>query len=251
MKTTLLAFLVAWLSVGCLGAPSDDAATTATALSADPAPAEVPFAQRTGAVWGAERAPALPLVLYAGNSLTHGYGATSPDMSYPSRTMAELGALTPWQNLGHDGETTRQMAAEAATLIDAQMNPDRPPVVVVWEGTNDVVQGATAIEAYQHLADYCRARKAVGFSVILLTTLPGYNSAYPAFNSVQGPLNDLLRANWASFADALVDVGALPEFQGGPSVVYYSADHFHLQDAGYELVAQRVGPTLHQFQGAP
>ncbi len=187
-------------------------------------------------------------ILFVGNSLTH--GTTTPEAAYPAQTMKLLGATVPWQNLGHSGETTPQMAAEAATLVDVQADATRP-ILVMWEGTNDLESGgATPDAAYQHLRDYCAARRAAGFRVVLLSILPvwapGWNAPLPYNSTKQLPTNELLRAHWSEFADRFVDVGALPQFQSDDKT-YYNVDGLHLTDAGYAVIASVVAPTLREF----
>jgi lysophospholipase L1-like esterase len=185
----------------------------------------------------------LPLVLFVGNSLTKGDTASRPEMTYPAQTMHDLSTTTPWQNLGHNSETTAQMSGEVTALVDAQYDAKAPPIVVVWEGTNDLFTGASAPDAYQHLADYCAARRAIGFRVVLLSILPLVNAAVPDFNARRDTTNALLRAHWTEFADGFADVGGIPELQD-PLSALFMPDHTHLRDEGYGLVAGAVAPEL-------
>ncbi len=187
-------------------------------------------------------APApLPLVLFLGNSLTLGQNATLP---YPGQTMALLAATTPFQNLGHNSETTVQMSAEAPTLVDVQYNASAPPIVIAWEGTNDLFRGASAVDAFQHLADYCANRRAVGFPVVVVSVLPLVNGSVPDFNARRSETNAMLRAHWGEFADRYADVGNAAELQDPSDRTVFASDAIHLTDQGYAVVARVVAAEL-------
>ncbi len=185
----------------------------------------------------------LPLVLFVGNSLTLGQaaGATLP---YPGQAMTVLVATSAWQNLGQNSLTTVQMQAQAPELVDAQWNPAAPPIVVAWEGTNDIFTGATAVEAFDHLAAYCADRRAVGFPVVLLSVLPLINGSVPDFNARRTETNAMLRARWGEFATRFADVGNAPELQDPSDRTVYGSDSTHLTDRGYSVVARIVSIEL-------
>ena len=84
-----------------------------------------------------------PITIVAiGSSSTFGEGASSPEMSYPSRLAAELQARFPGTpitvlNRGVNGETTADMLARFDRDVFAA-NPD----LVIWQvGTNSVLAG--------------------------------------------------------------------------------------------------------------
>jgi lysophospholipase L1-like esterase len=197
-----------------------------------------------GAVESVPVSSPMPLVLFVGNSLTAGVGASAPEMAYPAQTMRLLGAMTPWQNLGHPGESTPQMSAEASTLVDPQFDAALPPLVVMWEGTNDLFAGTSGPDAYQHIADYCAGRRAVGFRVMALTVLPMLNGTVADLSDRRNEANALLRANWTEFADAIVDVGADSALQDGADSTVFLEDQVHLTDTGYAVVATDVAHAI-------
>ena len=157
--------------------------------------------------------------------------------------MALLPAGLVMKNLGVGGQTTRMMAADAATEVDPLCDPARPAnILVCWEGTNDLFVGGAppydARRAYLRLAAYCEARQRAGFRVVICTVLPRGRSA--AFYQARNALNAELRAHWRSFADALADVGA-------ESDVTYYRDTVHLTAAGYAIVARVVAGAVERL----
>ena len=58
----------------------------------------------------------------------------------PAQVMALLPAGLDMENLGVAGQTTQMMAADAAAEVDPLSDAARPAsVLVVWEGTNDLM----------------------------------------------------------------------------------------------------------------
>jgi hypothetical protein len=107
----------------------------------------------------------------------------------------------------------------------------------VWEGTL-TLSGVSADEYHTQLKAYCLARKAAGFEVVVMTTLPWLDD--PAEEAKRVASNALIRADWADYADALADV-ALDGRIGDPGdqndTTYYIGDAVHLNDAGNAIVA--------------
>src|SRR5712692_1424298 len=188
-------------------------------------------------------------ILCDGNSLTAGGGVSLPGDSYPyqlNRFLMTLGVKALVQNFGVSGQTTLTMLANAHAQIDPLFNPKfNVNVVVAWEGTNHLYFGATGQQAYQSLVQYCLGRRAAGFRVLILTVLPRGNPGVPVtFETDRNFVNTALRTNWPQFADGLVDVAADPRFQDVTNGTYYSWDQVHLNDTGYQIVAQQVGAAV-------
>ncbi len=198
---------------------------------------------------------AVSLVVFDGNSLTQGLGASSGVSSdpptgtiYPAVCLGYLGAEWTARNFGVSAQTTPAMDALAATQTDPLYSASNTwNVVVGWEITNDLFFGASAADAYANFVIYCQARKAVGWRVPAVTVLPRNETGTPAgFEADRQTVNANIRANWRSFAHSLADIAS--DSRIGPAgsetnPTYYS-DLVHLNDAGYAIVAQYVAAAI-------
>ena len=187
--------------------------------------------------------PTVGRIVFDGDSLTAGSGATDP---YPSQFARMWGAPLSWFNFGVGGQTMREMLADADRQVDPLWNPDIGRcVVVAWGGTNDLALWKHSPQvAYADVRDYCRGRLEKGFTVVVLTTLPRSDTqAPPVFEANRQDLNLLIRINWREFADALVDVAADPNLgEAGAELnpEYFCPDRVHLNNNGLGLVARHV-----------
>ena len=181
-------------------------------------------------------------LVFEGDSLT--FGARSTDgQSYPTQLLTSLGPTWEGVNFAISGETAAAMAIAAPTRIDPLISSACPAnVLCFWAGTNDLyIGGATATDTYNTIRDYCLARQTVGWRVVVLTILPrlGFGTPPAGFEADRQSVNASIRANWATFADALADVGddATIGQAGDPSNTTYYDDLVHLKNAGYAIVA--------------
>jgi hypothetical protein len=174
-------------------------------------------------------------VICHGNSLT---GGPSFDTSYPTQTRALLGDEVDYTIAGTAGMTTPTMITEAATRIDTRLSSwNKANILVGWEGRNHVVvSGASAATAYSSLATYYAARQAAGWKVVAATVLPSQSLS----NVTRATLNQSIRDNWQTFADALADLAADPTIgpDGANSNATYYSDTIHLTAAGNAVAAQ-------------
>ncbi len=192
------------------------------------------------------------LLVCDGNSLTW------MSNSYPSQIeplLESMGVHTRVVNRGIGGDTTEGMILDAPRDVDpfySSMYEDN--IVVVWEGPNDIYYNDDGAAAYQRLVTCCRARKAAGFKVVILTVLPCSSPSYPAdFNTQRAVCNSLIRANWPTFADALADVAADNRIgdDGDSDNATYYVDRLHMTTAGYAIVTGIVLDALREILSVP
>lgn len=181
-------------------------------------------------------------LVFAGNSLTAGSNASSPDTYYPTACAKLLRSGDPLRNFGTPSQTTPQMAAAAAAQVDPLYDAKRPCVLVAWEGLNDLFSGgASAASAYAALVSYCLIRRAKGFKVILLTIIDCQNAGRPgSFDADRATVNTNLRANYTTFCDRLSDVAALASMSNANDTTKFATDKTHLTDSGYADIAATV-----------
>jgi len=221
------------------------AGLTAAALSiAGPASAQTP--------------PVTAQVVCHGDSLTRGENAssglgTATGTTYPGVLARTLGPAWRVTNIGTGGWPIGAMVGEAPQKVDPLFDPHLPQnVLIVFAGTNNLGGGhKSAQAAFGELTAYCRARHAAHPWRILVVTPPvaAYPRVYPAdFDAQMVQYDALIRRNWRSFADGIVDVQADPRL-GAPGAernpAYFSAQDFtHLTDAGYAIVGRDAAAAV-------
>lgn len=190
-------------------------------------------------------APNPALVVTDGNSLTSSesaayYGAAP---AWPERIAAALPSLSV-VNVATGSITTPMLIARAPTVVDSLYRPGG--VVVVWELINDMgLNDTDGVMAVVRLKNYALARRAVGWRVVVVTAI----AARPAirlpetFEASRIRANELLRASWPTFADALLDLDADPRLSVVSSL-YYLPDRVHLNTDGQSVVATLALPVI-------
>jgi lysophospholipase L1-like esterase len=201
--------------------------------------------ERISASWGT---PHPYSVVCEGDSITAGQGVTTP---YPSQMATSLGADWTVQNNGVSSDTIENMLANAPTDIDPKYNANRYKrnICVIFAGTNDLFFGETVDDTYGWLTSFCTGRRAVGFKVVVVTTLPRFSSTVPqaTWDARRADYNTRIRTNWASFADAIADVAAdsrIGDDGDNNDTTYYQVDAVHPNDTGAGVIASIVETAL-------
>lgn len=191
------------------------------------------------------------LLLADGNSLTLGTGSTGGN-TYPVQLQPLLtGGAGTWNvvNQGVGGQTTPQMDTQASGAgpqsTDTQLGFYARTVVIGWEITNDLVTNSvSAATGYANVQAFFNHRRAANAAakLVVLTCLPRTTITGTNETSRQ-TINANIVANWATFADALVDAASIPLLSDPTNLTYY-ADGTHLTNAGYALVAAAMAPVV-------
>lgn len=196
------------------------------------------------------------LLVCDGNSLTAGSQSTT-GYDYPCQLQTLVGTEYEVVSFGVSSQTTADMIADAAGQVDPLYSSSNAGNwCVMWEGTNDIFFDASSATAYANIVDYCEDRRAAGYKVAVGTimprgnwpgasTIPGDAAAKEAeFEVRRAAVNADIRANWSSFADAIVDIAADDRFDDYNDTTYFAADKVHLNDTGYGVVAALVQSAL-------
>lgn len=202
--------------------------------------------------WGASRITPLGSIVFCGNSLT--FAATY----IQNMTSADWTHQYHLHNYGENGATTLTMPVPDVSL----QVPGGANVCVVWEGTNHLGAGATAVATYNALVAFCAARKAEGWQVIIMSILPRTDAAKPAnFDANRATINGNFRTDFdaatsdayafgpavgTTYADLLCDVAAdtlIGEDGDSDNTTYYS-DKLHMTTAGYNIIGGHVRPAV-------
>lgn len=122
-------------------------------------------------------------------------------------------------------------------------------VNLIWAGTNDLAQGVSGATVYSRLETYCAARRAAGWDkIVVLTALPRSNTGCdPDHETLRQAFNSLVRANYASIADAIIDVaadGRIGDDGDELDTTYYDADKVHLNSTGQAVIAALAQPVI-------
>lgn len=189
------------------------------------------------------------VIVFDGNS--HFYG-------YPNNTLTEsppaiFSTLSPFStngttvyNKGINGQVTAAMTYDADTDIDPLYNSSVTSILIALEIENDIFFNGDPTAAYNNMVDYCNDRRAVGWKVLVCTNpFRNYGPTTPAgddaatYSLKLDTAVALVRANWASFSDGIVDLRANSAFQSY-SPTYYVADELHFTVTGNALIATLI-----------
>ena len=226
--------------------PAATAVTTPTAI-ARAVPITTPPATATA-----------PLIMFVGSEATNAPYLNEGD-SYPGQVIQMLlPTRYDYAKAGISHTTAATLGSQAPKTVDPFFNRARGKnILVMWEGQSDLYQGADVEAAYTSLTNFCRARKAIGWEVVVLTLPPralDNLDVVPArahYEADRQAINGRLRANWSSYADALADVAMNPEI--GPAETLKNADVYHVEDIrgpdtmtikGKSIVAKIVAATI-------
>ncbi len=105
-------------------------------------------------------------------------------------------------------------------------------------GANDILIGTSAALMQSAVASLCGKAHATGFKTIVGTVTP--STSFTAGQEViRLAFNAYVRANWQSFADALVDFARIPELLNPSNATYY-VDGLHPTPTGAAFFADLV-----------
>lgn len=193
------------------------------------------------------------LLICDGNSLTVGQGSTGGVNGWVTQIAPLLsGGAAAWNilNNGTSGQTTPQMDTQASpgggiATTDVRLGFYAKTIVTGWEITNDIltnsVSAATGFANVQAFFNHRRAASAAA-KLVVMTCLPR-TTITGANETARQTINANIVANFATFADAILDVASLPNLTDPTNVTYY-ADGTHLTDAGYAIIAAALAPIL-------
>ena len=196
-------------------------------------------------------------IVAMGDSTTAGTPAfKSPREAPPAGKGDETSQYAYWLMQAHpEWEIVNQgINAQRSDVIAARFEADvvaqKPVVVVIIAGVNDVYQGRPAQHVKDQLAAMYRRAHDAGIRVIAGTIVP-YNTATADQNARMHDINDWIRAQ--SRADPgliYVDTRAAVAAPGDPDKLASSPDGLHPDAAGYRKMADAIAPAITQALGA-
>jgi acyl-CoA thioesterase-1 len=166
-------------------------------------------------------------IIAFGDSLTEGIGATKGN-DYVSILSKEIGQ--PILNKGRQGDTT----AQALARIDDVLKND-PKIVIVYLGGNDVLQGVAPETTFKNLSTIIEKIQAKGAAVILVGVRGGI---------FKDPYKDRFKELTGIYQTAFVP-DMMISILGNEELLY--TDSVHPNDKGYEIIAEKIGESLHKL----
>lgn len=178
--------------------------------------------------------------VFVGDSITAGDHTTGDDNGWAYQTLGLLGKSYGCVNWGISGGTLATFVSERAIKGLASRVPATRTVLFLFAGTNDIASGTTAATCETNLQTYANDAKPAGFKVVLFCILPRTTLTGPQETERQ-TFNTWLRANWATYGDALVDYATDGSGRlNDASNTTYFADGIHPNDAGAAVLAAIV-----------
>ena len=189
------------------------------------------------------------VVVALGDSLTAGYRfmdpyAMDPRVPYPAQLEAMIGAafmrsgrstLAFVVNAGVNGDFTDGMLER----FERDVVAERPDIVVVWGGVNDLGVGRKPEQVIGNLLKLHEMARASGVEPVACTLTPMSHTS-----DAMRKLNELVRKNCTENGTRLADL--FPQFANVDDnlKLEYSDDGSHLTAEGYRLVAKIVYDTI-------
>lgn len=171
-------------------------------------------------------------------------GGLPPYRTWPTQLQDE-----PWMhergfglvNFSIKGTNIQAMSERASGGVDALGHAAQETYIAVWELTNTKYYWSISDTFHMH-ANYCKARRAAGFKVLVGTCISRNNE--PVYHIPTGftwlemlELNNMIRTYSRDFADGVLDFAAVPqlgdEYAWQDTSIFF--DHVHLTDAGSAL----------------
>ena len=197
----------------------------------------------------AKLAAGQPVVIVAfGSSSTAGYGATSPEFTYPNRLAAQLRRQYPTAditviNRGKGGEDAPEMMKRLQTEV-IDMHPD----LVIWQvGTNAVLRNLDPTETAKMVEDgvariqAARRRSGAGRSAIFAA---GHRQAGERRQDGEAARQGRRAAPCRHLPALRGDARLAREAGDLPIDSFVIADGLHMNDWGYACFAQLLGDDI-------
>jgi lysophospholipase L1-like esterase len=195
--------------------------------------------------------PSRVRIVAMGDSTTAGTPAfKSPREAPPNGSGDETSQYAYWLMRAHpDWEVVNQginaqRSDQIAARFDADVLAQKPAVVVIIAGVNDVYQGRPAQHVKDQLASmYARAR-AAGIRVVAGTIIP-YNTATADQNARMKDVNDWIRSQGRADPGVIVaDTRAAVAAADNPDKLASSPDELHPDAAGYRKMAAAIETAI-------
>lgn len=203
-------------------------------------------------------------IITDGDSQTAGTGSTQPDYNWPYKvTQARGRPLGTWTNTALSGTQPAAMSTRAATTVDLiPALVGVKTILIAMELYNSLLSGATGTAAYNSLVTYLQGRRTANpaLKIAVMDSLDSnstfvnttYAGGYAGWHTQRATFNSLIAANYATFADAYINISTETHVGVDGSCVagaYWNADLIHpagtaATGTGYEAMANFITPAI-------
>jgi hypothetical protein len=185
-------------------------------------------------------------LVIAGNSRFEGYDSTLLN-TFGRQLVNQLSHPVRYYNQSKGGRTIALLLADAPThvypLADASLAKN---ILLLGDPTNDFTAGRLAVDVETDVQAYCAGARTAGFDKIAIVTSMVNASQTTGEAAEQTAYNTWLRANYASFADGLIDLAADSRLQTPNDGVYF-ADDKHQTSVGQGVEAALAAPVINAW----
>lgn len=200
-------------------------------------------------------------LLIIGESTSHS-SSTTPDpvtVSSPMHdeiwhTRLNLGLSCEIYNNAISGASIGSLIEpDRLTWVSDLYNSSKNCIAVVWGGSNDLLQGASASTTASRILNYCSSLKASGWKVICVGIAPRrastqYGNALPGLNeTTRSQVNSTVASSPSSY-NAYYDITQIPVGQSAAAnnpALY--PDGMHPSQEGHRQVAEALSPIIKTF----
>lgn len=125
-------------------------------------------------------------------------------------------------------------------------------VARVHAGINDLRAGSTDTTIYNAMVAYCNYLRGLGLKVITSTiNTQVIDATYTAqAETYRLSINSQIVANWATFADDIVDYANISELTDPNNTTYFASDKLHQTALAYQLKSALVAPKVQTLLAA-
>ena len=193
-------------------------------------------------------------IVAMGDSTTAGTPAfKSPREAPPKGSGDETSQYAYWLMRAHpDWEVVNQginaqRSDQIAARFEADVIAQKPAVVVIIAGVNDVYQGRPAQHVKDQLAAMYKRAHDAGIRVVAGTIIP-YNTATADQNARMKEINDWIRSQGrADPGVVFVDTRAAVAAADNADKLASSPDGLHPDAAGYRRMADAIDPAIRRI----
>lgn len=176
------------------------------------------------------------LLVFAGDSLVYGGTYHDTEGCLADATSARVRGSWTLNNVGVGGYTYPMLIVTQDVVTPLYDGERTHNILAIQCGTNDLNLPNTVAQLYAYMRQYCLARKAEGWTVVVGTVPPRTDID---FIQRRADLNALIVAGYAEFADALADHSQDPYIGTGDFVTQpaYWLNAAHPNHVGYAVMA--------------